>query len=70
MSLEELIVKLEKLSGKKIERRYEDWRPGDQRIFVCDVSKAERELGWKPRTSPDAGVEALSGWVRQNLDLF
>ena len=70
MSLEELIAKLERLSGKKIERRYEDWRPGDQRIFVCDVSRAERELGWKPRTSPDAGVEALSTWVRQNLELF
>jgi CDP-paratose 2-epimerase len=70
MSLEELLLKLERLSGKKIERRYEDWRPGDQRIFICDVSKAEKELGWKPQTSPDAGVETLSGWVRQNLDLF
>lgn len=70
MSLEELIVKLEKLSGRKIERRYEDWRPGDQRIFVCDVTKAERELGWSPRIFPDAGVEALSSWVRQNLELF
>jgi CDP-paratose 2-epimerase len=70
MSLEELIIKLETLSGKKIERRYEDWRPGDQRIFVCDVSKAERELGWRPRTNPSAGVEALATWVGQNQELF
>lgn len=70
MSLLELIEKLERLSGRKIERRFEDWRPGDQRIFVADVSKAERELGWKPKTSPDAGVEALDAWVKRNLELF
>jgi CDP-paratose 2-epimerase len=70
MSLHELIVKLEKLSGRPIERRYEDWRPGDQRIFVCDVSKAERELEWRPRMSPDAGVATLHAWVTKNLDLF
>jgi CDP-paratose 2-epimerase len=70
MSLHELLSMLEKTSGKKIERRYEDWRPGDQRIFVCDVSKAERELGWSPRTTPEAGVEALARWVRENPDLF
>jgi CDP-paratose 2-epimerase len=70
MSLHDLIAMLERLSGKKIELRYEDWRPGDQRIFVCDVSKAERELGWAPRTSPSDGVKALFGWVGQNLELF
>jgi CDP-paratose 2-epimerase len=70
MSLHELIEKLERLSGRKIERRYEDWRPGDQRIFVCDITKAERALGWRPKTSPDAGVAELHGWVKQNLDLF
>jgi CDP-paratose 2-epimerase len=70
MSLHDLLAKLEKLSGKKITPAYEGWRPGDQRVFVCDISKAERELGWKPRTSPDAGVEQLHGWVKQNLGLF
>ncbi|MGO8991929.1 MAG: GDP-mannose 4,6-dehydratase [Polyangiaceae bacterium] len=70
MSLHELIDMLERLSGRKIERRYEDWRPGDQRIFVCDVSKAERELGWKPRTTPQVGVETLFDWVEHNRELF
>jgi CDP-paratose 2-epimerase len=70
MSLHELIAKLERFSGKKIPLKYEGWRPGDQRVFVCDISKAERELGWRPRVSPDAGVEMLHGWVKQNLDLF
>jgi CDP-paratose 2-epimerase len=70
LSLHDLIGKLERLSGRKIERHYEPWRPGDQRVFVCDVSKAERELGWKPRTSSQVGVETLHAWVDQNIDLF
>ncbi len=70
LSLHQLIERLEKLGGRKIERTYEDWRPGDQQVFVCDVGKAERELGWKPRTSINAGVEMLHAWVAQNIDLF
>src|SRR6185312_4572368 len=62
MSLHELVEKIERFSGKKIERRYDAWRPGDQKVFVCDVRKAERELGWKPRISTDAGVERLHSW--------
>jgi CDP-paratose 2-epimerase len=70
LSLHQLLQKLEALGARKIERRYEAWRPGDQKVFVCDVSKAERELGWRPRTSIDAGVEALHRWVSDNLGLF
>jgi nucleoside-diphosphate-sugar epimerase len=64
------VEKLEKLGGRKIERTYEDWRPGDQQVFVCDVSKAERELGWKRRASINSGIEMLHAWVAQNIDLF
>jgi CDP-paratose 2-epimerase len=70
LSLHDLIEKLERLCGRRIAVRYEDWRPGDQKVFVCDVRKATRDLGWAPRTSPDAGVAFLHGWVAQNVDLF
>jgi CDP-paratose 2-epimerase len=70
LSLHQLVEKLETLTGRKIERTYEAWRPGDQKVFVCDVGKAERELGWRPRTSIGAGIETLHAWVSQNIDLF
>ena len=70
MSLHQLIEKLEKHSGKKIERRYAEWRPGDQKVFVCDVRKAQRDLGWSPKIDTDAGVEKLHAWVGKNLDIF
>jgi CDP-paratose 2-epimerase len=70
LSLHQLIQKLESRMGRKIELRYEDWRPGDQKVFVCNVARAERLFGWKPKTSTDAGIAALHDWVKENIGLF
>lgn len=61
---------LEEKLGRKLDIRYDEWRPGDQRVFVADVRKAERELGWRPRVGPEEGVGRLLGWVRENMELF
>jgi CDP-paratose 2-epimerase len=61
---------LERLHGKKIERSFAGWRPGDQPVFVSDISKASRELGWEPRVKASEGVEALYHWVVENKQLF
>jgi CDP-paratose 2-epimerase len=47
-----------------------DWRPGDQKVFVADIRKAERELGWKPKVSVEVGLERLFNWVKENRHLF
>jgi CDP-paratose 2-epimerase len=47
-----------------------DWRPGDQRIFVADIGKAERELGWRPQVGITEGVRQLYQWVVANRALF
>ena len=62
--------KLEKLIGSSIEIGRGDWRPGDQRVFYADISKAEKELGWKPKIGVEEGVQKLFDWVKQNKDLF
>jgi CDP-paratose 2-epimerase len=61
---------LERRLGRKLDISYDEWRPGDQRVFVADVRKAERELGWVPRVGPEVGVDRLFEWVRGNLELF
>jgi len=61
---------LEKLLGKPIPVLHADWRPGDQKVFVADIRKAGRELGWKPELGVEAGVEKLFKWVNENKDLF
>jgi CDP-paratose 2-epimerase len=61
---------LEELLGRPIPMRYGAWRPGDQLIYVSDIRKAERELGWRPQTSVREGVTCLFEWVRDHQDLF
>ncbi len=61
---------LERLMGREIPVRYGDWRPGDQRIYVSDIGKARRELGWVPRIGVEEGVERLYRWVVDNQALF
>ncbi|MBE3117746.1 MAG: GDP-mannose 4,6-dehydratase, partial [Candidatus Atribacteria bacterium] len=61
---------LERLLGKPVPVRRGDWRPGDQKVFVADIRKAERDLGWKPKVGVEEGVGRLFEWVSENKDLF
>jgi CDP-paratose 2-epimerase len=66
----ELGPMLEALLGRKIPVSRDDWRPGDQRIFLSDIRKARRELGWRPRVGKEEGVHRLYEWVVTNQSLF
>jgi len=61
---------LQKLLGKSISVMWGDWRPGDQRIYVSDIRKAEQMLGWAPRTSVETGIQKLFEWAKVNQSLF
>lgn len=41
-------------------------RPGHDRRYALDSSKAMRELGWKPKISLDAGLRKTVDWYRSN----
>ena len=61
---------LEKLAGKKIDVSWSDTRPGDQPVYISDISKVSRELGWKPKRGVEEGIELLYKWVSENKKLF
>lgn len=61
---------LEALVGRSIPVSYGDWRPGDQRVYVSDIRKAEQDLGWRPRVGVEEGVERLVDWVTSNEELL
>lgn len=70
MSLLELLDYLESTLGKKISPLWDEWRPGDQPVFVCDLAKAKKLLDWQPEHSVESGVVKLIHWVRDNANLF
>ena len=61
---------LEKLLGKPMPVTRGAWRPGDQKVFVADIRKARRVLGWKPNYGVEKGIRQLFDWVTQNQNLF
>lgn len=61
---------LEKYLTKKIDVSYADWRPGDQKIFVSDISKIKKMLGWYPKTNIEEGIYKLYHWVSDNKKAF
>jgi CDP-paratose 2-epimerase len=70
LSLLDLIAFLEKHLGKNLDYSFSDWRPGDQRVFICDISRAKKELDWHPKVNPETGIEKLCDWVKENQGLF
>jgi len=70
LSLIELIDLLENNYNKKLNINYSDWRPGDQPVFVCDISKARSQLDWSPIVNVENGVNKLANWVTDNKKLF
>ena len=61
---------LEEELGYDIPVAREDWRPGDQRIFVADIRKAQADFGWTPEVDVPTGIKTLLNWVQANRNIF
>jgi CDP-paratose 2-epimerase len=61
---------LEKLVGHPVRVSYDDWRPGDQLVYVSDIRKAGAELGWRPDVGVEQGMRRLYDWVVANRGIF
>ncbi len=70
ISLLELLDLLEEETGKKSEISFSDWRPSDQKVYISDISKAERGLGWGPEVNVRDGIKKLIAWVEKNREVL
>jgi len=70
ISLLELIQYLEEKLAIQVKYSFEDARPGDQKIYVSDIRKAQAEFGWQPRISWEQGLRELINWVSDNKRLL
>ena len=56
ISVTDLAHLMIKISGRPLEPKYSDPRPGDAKMCVADISKADRLLGWRPSTAMEEGL--------------
>ena len=70
LSLLELIDKLQDKMGQPLSVSFDDWRPGDQKVYVSDIRKAKDDLGWEPLVGVGVGLSDLRQWVSANSELF
>ena len=62
LSLLELLDLLEMATGKKPRVSFSNWRQADQKVYISDISKAQKNLGWSPTTPPGEGLKRLIDW--------
>jgi CDP-paratose 2-epimerase len=61
---------LEALRGAPIPVARQDWRPGDQKVYISDARKAGRDFGWAPTVGVEDGIGRLYAWVDAHADQF
>jgi CDP-paratose 2-epimerase len=70
LSLLELVEALSQTFGRELDCSFDDWRPGDQPVFISSIAKARSDFGWAPRVGVQDGLRKLTEWVRANDQLF
>ncbi len=70
ISLLECFDILEKINGTKPDVKFEPVRHGDLSYFICNISKAQRELKWSPKIMPEEGIVKLLEWIKDNKAIF
>lgn len=70
-SLLEFISLVEGKTGIKFRSvEYKDWRPSDQKVYISDIKKVSQALDWKPKVTPEKGLEKLIDWIGANTKYF
>lgn len=70
LSVLSILRYVERAQNHKLDYHFDEWRPGDQKIYVSDIRRAQADLGWTPRVSFNSGLRALYDWISRNKDLF
>lgn len=62
---ENTISLLELCERLQITPVFAEWRPADQKVFYCDISKARETFGWQPAIPLTQGLDELVKWSEQ-----
>ena len=64
ITLNEVLKLLEKITGKKIQAKYDPPRAGDIRDSQADISLARKYLGYEPRLGFEEGLRRTWNWYK------
>jgi CDP-paratose 2-epimerase len=67
LSLIELFDLLMRLLDVELRITHKEWRAADQKVFVADIGKAHRILGWRPEISAEEGIRTMVEWTRAHV---
>ena len=66
ISILELIEILNKKLDKKNKYKKYNWRPGDQKIYISNISKIKKDYKWYPKIRVSHGLDKVIRWIREN----
>jgi len=66
ISLNQTLEYLRRISGKKLQAKYDPPREGDIRDSQADIAKAREFLGYEPTVMFEEGLERTFAWYRQH----
>jgi len=66
VSLNQVLLMLQKASGKTLETKYEPAREGDIRDSLADIRLAKEFLGYEPAVLFDEGLERTYAWYQSH----
>lgn len=65
-SLLEFLDLLEQTTGKRTQIAFDEWREGDQRVYVSEIDRAKQTLDWQPQVSFEDGIKRYLDWYDQD----
>lgn len=66
ISLNQVLMHFERISGKKLQPKYEPSREGDIRDSLADIRRARESLGYEPAVLFEEGLERTYAWYSAN----
>jgi len=66
LSILELIEILNKKLNKKNRYNKYMWRPGDQKIYISNISKIKKNYKWSPKVKISQGLDKVINWIKEN----
>ena len=63
VTLLQVLAEIGEITGRSPDLRFAEWRPGDQRYFVADTTRARQALGLGPPVEWRDGLRRLTAWI-------